>query len=249
MNLDIIQKWVVDKVDESAYKDQIPVLINAVKAISMASFQAFSIYDFHKKQVLYHSNEWDLYFKNLPKENDTRFEALMSSVDSDGLKMNYEVVDLEAKQFLMSRPIDERSSLIFNSILKFTFNGTIIRLHCKSIPLLLTDEGNLWITLDMAFPCTVKQRESYYFENSKTHERYTLNKDSLRWEQKHVVILNAREKEVLLLSMQGYTIISIARHLFVTEDCVKTCRRKLFEKFGVGSIQEAITYAMNMGLL
>lgn len=49
--------------------------------------------------------------------------------------------------------------------------------------------------------------------------------------------------------MQGFTIKSIAEHLLVIVDCIKTRRRKLFEKLGVGSIQEAITYAMNMGLL
>lgn len=249
MNSDILQKWLVNKVNENAYIDQIPVLINAVKAISRASSQAFSIYDLHKNQVLYHSGKWNFYFRDLPQEANNRFEVILGSLDSDEQKMKYEVVDLEAKKFLMSRPINERANLIFNSILKFTLNGSTIRLHCKSIPLLLTDDGDLWITLDMAFVCTVKQREEYYFVNSKTQERYSLNIKSRKWKAHHAVTLNAREKEMLMLSMQGYSISSIAQILSVTVDCIKTCRRKLFEKLGISNIQEAITYAMNMGLL
>ena len=244
-----MKKWVVNDVDESAYDDKIPMLISAVKAISYGIHQAFSICDFHKSQALYCSESWNQYFKGISHYPFALYDKLMSCINPIGAQLDIEAFDTCVKSFIDKQPQEERLNYVLSARLDFVIDRKKYQFHWKSIPLLLSKSGKLWIGMDVVSPSTVAQKEEYAIENRRTRERYILNNSTQKWILTPAIALTTREKEVLLLSIQGHSISSIAQLLSVTVDCIKTRRRKLFEKLGVGSIQEAITYAMNMGLL
>ena len=57
-------------------------------------------------------------------------------------------------------------------------------------------------------------------------------------------VLSKRELEILQLYSRGLTINEIAETIFVSPNTVKFHRKKLFEKLEVGTITEAIAYAI-----
>lgn len=61
--------------------------------------------------------------------------------------------------------------------------------------------------------------------------------------------LTTGEKNVITLSIQGYTTAEIADRLFLSPDTVKKYRQRLFEKLKVRNISEAIAVATNSKLL
>jgi DNA-binding NarL/FixJ family response regulator len=85
-----------------------------------------------------------------------------------------------------------------------------------------------------------KQGESGYWS-------YDL--DLKRWIRKPDIVLSDAEKEVLLLSAQGYTIEAIANASNRAKDTIKSRRRAIFEKLGVKSITEALAFAVNHKLI
>ena len=80
-----------------------------------------------------------------------------------------------------------------------------------------------------------------------TYWEYSL--ESHQWMERATVTLRPQEKQVLILSAQGYTVPQIADKMCRALDTVKTYKRALFERLGVRSITEALTVATNQGLL
>lgn len=64
-----------------------------------------------------------------------------------------------------------------------------------------------------------------------------------------VVTLRPQEKQVLILSAQGFTVAQIADKMCRSIDTVKTYKRLMFERLGTRSITEALTLATNCGLI
>jgi len=75
------------------------------------------------------------------------------------------------------------------------------------------------------------------------------NLDSHSWQERSNFTLRPQEKQVLILSAQGYTVQQIADKLCRAIDTVKTYKRAMFERLGVHSITEALTVATNLGLI
>lgn len=63
------------------------------------------------------------------------------------------------------------------------------------------------------------------------------------------VLLSERELEVLQCLAKGMTSAEIARHLFISENTVKTHVRHILEKLEAGNRAEAVSKAIQMGLI
>lgn len=63
------------------------------------------------------------------------------------------------------------------------------------------------------------------------------------------VVLSEIERDVLVLSAQGYTMNDIADKLCKSVDTIKACKRALFAKLEVRNIAEALSYATNNNLI
>lgn len=57
------------------------------------------------------------------------------------------------------------------------------------------------------------------------------------------------EKDVLTLSIQGFTMSEIADRICLSPDTIKKYRKRIFEKLNVRNISEAIVAATNSRLL
>lgn len=145
-------------------------------------------------------------------------------------------------------PISERKITPFNMI--FTLRGGKTRLmHHTLTPLTLDCDGKIWLAL-----CTVSissRKTPGYLVVGKRGNRtfYQYNLQNHEWEKQDAIALSETEREVLVLSTQGYTMADIADVMCKSIDTIKTYKRNLFAKLGVKNIAEALYCAINYRLI
>lgn len=158
--------------------------------------------------------------------------------------------------------INKKGFDLFNEIplmerLDYTISYDFHIIHGKKLrlvnhhltPMVLTEDGRIWLAL-----CTIsmsaRSSPGYIIikkSGSKAYYEYSLDKH--KWIKKEGITLNEMERDVLILSAQGYTMNDIADKLYRSVDTIKACKRALFSKLGVKNITEALSYATNYKLL
>lgn len=95
------------------------------------------------------------------------------------------------------------------------------------------------------------QRHSRYVIIKKPEANifYQYSLHNHKWKEQKEIILTDNEREVLSLSIQGYTMNDIADNICKSVDTVKACKRSIFQKMNVMNIVEALTYAQNHQLI
>jgi two-component system response regulator NreC len=61
--------------------------------------------------------------------------------------------------------------------------------------------------------------------------------------------LSAREREVMALTVEGFSSREIGEKLFVSPETVDTCRARILEKLGLNRRNELVRFALEVGLL
>lgn len=152
--------------------------------------------------------------------------------------------------FFEGIPIEERThyTISYDFHLK-SDNGKKILVHHKLTPVFLTESGKLWKAI-----CVVSlsaERGSGNIKITKQGDKEIFQFDLLdnRWKSVEKINLSDREREILQLSIRGFTINEIAEKTFVSPETIKFHRKKLFSKLKVTNISEAISYAANNRLL
>ena len=147
------------------------------------------------------------------------------------------------------QPAEKRSQCMMSYDFHIENEGRKILINHKITPLVMTNEGRVWLAL-----CTISLSshkdaghiqmrilgQSYYWEYSLTIHR---------WERCDLITLKPEEKQVLALAARGNSIHDISEQMFRSVDTIKLYRRNLFEKLNVSSITEAVAFAVNYGLL
>lgn len=77
----------------------------------------------------------------------------------------------------------------------------------------------------------------------------TLGKPKVSTEQDPYVVLSERERSVLKLIAQGYTLVEIGRHLNISGKTVDTYKTRLMNKLSIQKKHDLIQYAMRHKLL
>ncbi|WP_315391497.1 LuxR C-terminal-related transcriptional regulator [Prevotella denticola] len=81
--------------------------------------------------------------------------------------------------------------------------------------------------------------------NTHTYYKYRNNE----WHVQSLPKVNGMEIQILILSMRGFTVQEISEKLYRSEATIKTYKRRLFKKFSVSNISEAISFAINYKLI
>ena len=113
----------------------------------------------------------------------------------------------------------------------------------------MTTNGRVWLAL-----CTVslsphKEAGHIEFIQFLTGEKREYSLEGHRWKNRETITLKPKEKQILTLSAQGFTMKEIAEKMFHSVDTVKFYRRQIFEKLNVQNITEALSLATNYGLV
>lgn len=237
----------VYNITEEDYQ-KIHILVSAAKAFARSTHQCVYVIDYFKQNFLYVS-------ENL---------AYWCGQDSDkiknaGYQFYLDYVPEKEQQMLLE--INKKGFDLFNEIplaerLDYTISYDFHIIHGRKLrlvnhhltPMVLKD-GRIWLAL-----CTISMSarntpghiimKKY---DSKSYYEYALEKH--KWIKKEGITLSEAERDVLILSAQGYTMNDIADKLCKSVDTIKAYKRALFSKLEVKNIAEALSYATNYKLL
>jgi len=110
-------------------------------------------------------------------------------------------------------------------------------------PILLTDEGKIWIGMCIVSLSSHKTVGHVEFHKNGLRNYWKYSFEGHRWKECEGVSLKEEELEVLRLSAAGLTMTEIANRMCRSLDSIKTYKRHAFDKLGVANITEAISRA------
>lgn len=239
----------VNEITEKEYL-QFSNYMSVIESFAMATYHSIYIINYQSKTFEYVSENplflcgytveqvkqmgYSFYLENVPKKDID----LLLTINRVGFEF-YDTIDIcQRKHYTIS----------YDFHLKHK-NGNIFLVNHKLTPLFLNEKGKIWKAM-----CVVSLSANQEAGNIKFYKKgeslfweYNIEKDF--WSKEEQLKLTNREKEIIHLSAQGFTVSKIAEKISISTDTVKFHRRNLFEKLGVFNITEAILYAVNNKLL
>lgn len=220
--------------------------LEAVRSFARLTYESVYVIDFEKMAFEYVSENplflcgcspeevlnlgYEFYFKNVP-EDDLDLLNLINEVGFD---------------FFAKLPAHEKKlySITYDFHLK-NKEGRDVLINHKLTPLFLTNDKRIWKALCIVSISHHKKSGNVCIYKQDSDEIWELNTENSVWRKSEKPKLTKREIEMLQLYAQGLTINEIAERIFVTPDTIKYYRRRIFERLNVGSIVEALFYAVN----
>lgn len=151
--------------------------------------------------------------------------------------------------FYETLPIKERTSYTISYNFHIGSGKRFMLINHKLTPVLLTKSGKIWLAACVVSLSSHNTPGHIKISQKGQTKYWKYNLEKHRWIENEGIVLNDKEKEILLLSAQGYTMNEIANKLFLAVDTIKFYKRRLFEKLDVKNITEALSLATNQKLL
>lgn len=238
----------VENINESDYSD-LSLIVEAAKAFERSTYQCVYIIDYNRQDFMYVSeNIAKICGEDAQKIKDFGYKFYIDYVPEEDLKMLLEINASGFEQF-ENIPVAERTKYTISYDFHIRRGNRLRLVNHKLTPILLTKDGKMWLAI-----CTISLASGNKAGNviikkpgADTFIEYSMEKK--KWIQKKEIFLSDAEREVLVLSTQGYTMNDIADILCKSIDTVKTYKRAIFRKMEVKNIAEALAYAQNHYLI
>jgi DNA-binding CsgD family transcriptional regulator len=238
----------IDGVDDKRYQHLDP-MIRAIDAMANATYQSIYVIDYLKQGFLHvASNPLFLCGHTAEEVRQMGYRFYIDHVPADEQVMLTEINEVGFKRF-NSIPLEERDKCFMSYDFHIVNDGNRYLVNHKITPFALADDGRAWLALCVVSlsPNNTPGHIEFHKKGKPIYWEYNLNNH--QWQERATVTLKPQEKQVLILSAQGYTVPQIADKMCRALDTVKTYKRGLFERLGVRSITEALTVATNQGLI
>ncbi|MBR6278567.1 MAG: helix-turn-helix transcriptional regulator [Bacteroidales bacterium] len=217
-------------------------IINKAKAVYTSTNNGIYLLDYYKHNIPYVSENilsWCNYPAEKKKSKD--YDHILSYIPKEDLKLLIQINNAVFKFF--NKNLSETNSN-FSLSYDFHFNGFMVNQHYTPI---LMKNNKIWIAMCIVTPSTQKISGNIIM-NTKIHKYKYYLKEKV-WKSFFSIELSPKEKDIIRMSMQGYTNKEIANKTFTTENTIKNQKKNLFKKLQVVNIGEAIQYCTNNGLL
>lgn len=232
-----------DRIQQSSY-------LEAVKAFSRLTYESIYIIDYEKMAFEYVSDNplflcgyaaeevlnlgYAFYFQHVP-ETDLN---LLHQINEAGFEFFKNLPNQDKMQYSITYD--------FHLVNK---DGRKILINHQLTPLFLTSEGRMWKAMCIVSISHHKNAGNVLIYKQGSDQKWELDLQSNSWHKSVKPKLTKRETEILRLHAQGLTIHQIAEKIYVAPDTVKYYRRRIFERFGVGNMVEALSYAVSSKLI
>lgn len=238
----------VSDIPENEYQ-KMNTLIATFDAVSRVIYQSLYIIDYNKQNFLYVSgNPLFLCGHTTQEILEMGYEFYLYYVPADEQKMLIEL-NKAGFDFFEEVRIDERIKCTMSYDFHIINGKKKTLINHKLTPILLTDEGRIWLAACVVSLSSHSEPGNIILRISDQSVFYEYSLKNHRWKKNEGVILTEREKDVLSLSAQGYSMNEIADKLFVTFDTIKFYRKRILEKLQVKNITEALSFATSYRLL
>lgn len=238
----------VSEIREEEYQ-KVNLLVDVFDAISRTTYQSLYIIDYYKKNFLYVSSNPLFLCGHTAKEvQELGYMFYLYHVPEQEQIMLTEI-NRAGFDFYNQIPIAERAKYTISYNFHLLNGKKKILINHKLTPVQLTIDGKIWLA---ACVVSLSSREAVgNIEMRKIDDanfwKYSL--ESRHWTEEKGVTLNEREKDILVLSAQGYAMNEIGDRMYLSSDTIKFYRRRLFEKLDAKNITEAVAFATNHKLI
>lgn len=238
----------VESISEEEY-NMIEQLARTLDAVARTTYQSLYVIDYFKKNFFYVSENPFFLCGETPEEvKQQGYDFYMNHVPEKELSMLLEINKAGFNQFQNST-LEEKEycTISYNFHIK---NGkrTVLINH-KLTPLILTKTGRIWLAICVVSIPSHKKVGCVEMRKNRKHECLHYSLLMHQWTSVITETLNDNERNILLLSAQGFTMESIANQLNFGVNTVKFYRKELFKKLHVDNISEAIAVAGNYRML
>lgn len=146
------------------------------------------------------------------------------------------------------QPIEKRKKYTLSTIVRMSDGTANIQLCCHGTPVALTENGKIWLTFGTFSPSANFTLGSTLLRGPSKDEYYSYSFKNHNFKEVCIKPLSTTDRNILLLSSQGYSVESIASILYKSADTIRTHKRNLFKVLGVKTIIEAVVKARNLML-
>lgn len=235
-------------VKDEEYKILAPY-IESVDAFAKTTYQSIYVIDYNRRNFLYVSNNPLFLCGYTPEEvKALGYSFYLQQVPEKDLQFLLDV-NMAGFNFYERIPQEEKLSytISYDFYLKQPNNKTILINH-KLKPFLLND-NQIWLAMCIVSLSSRTTTGNAEIRKSNTSDIYKYDLEFKKWKLAEKIALGEKEKQILCLSAQGYTMNEIADKIFLSMDTIKFYRKNLLAKLDVKNITEAITYATNHNIL
>jgi Response regulator containing a CheY-like receiver domain and an HTH DNA-binding domain len=238
-----------DLCDKTLDYNQVMLIINAVKSFARSTYRSVYIIDYCKKEIPYVSEDIAYFLgRDVEQIKNNIVQIFKEVVPEDELTI---LSEIREKGIDFYKGIQAEQKKEWSIICDFHVKGNngIWLINHSLTPILLTPEGKVWLVLCTVSISTKNKKGNAVIRNYNATGCFEYSFFEHSWHKTERPILSKEEKQVLLLSAQGYTTKNISKQMHKSVDTIKTYKRKLFNKLDVHSTAEALVNAINYRLL
>jgi len=241
MDTDLLFKPINQATVDASRYEELEHIIRTCDVISRLTNQSIYLVDYVQQKFLYVSPH-PLFLCGYSAEEvkETGIPFFQKVLSADEFQMLAEIMQMGWKIFY-STPEERMYSRISYDLHLCHKNGAKILVNQKVSPLLLGDDGNVWLSIVIVNHSPHKASGNVVFTQKDKDLNYTYD-----FEKKKIISyipdkLTKREEEILLLSMQGYSETIIGEKLNLSAKTIKNHRSNAIRKLGTNNLTNAIS--------
>ncbi|MBS1592590.1 MAG: helix-turn-helix transcriptional regulator [Bacteroidetes bacterium] len=229
--------------------ESVKLYLQVVEAFAQTTHQCVYIIDYYKQGFMYVSdNPLFLCGETARDVRKLGYEFYAKHVPPDELTMLLEINEA-GFNFYYNIPVFDR----LNYTISYDFhlmqpNKRLTLINHKLTPLVLDEDNNIWLALCVVTHSSNNTAGNIIIAKKGENKRFEYDRTLKEWITQKRIKFSPKEKEVLALSAQGYTMDEIANKLELTGDTIKFHKKNIFKKLHVKNMVEALSCATNHNL-
>lgn len=215
--------------------------LDAIRAFAHLSNASIYVIDYEKQGFEYVCDNPLFLCGNTSSDvKNMGYEFYSSYVPQEDLEMLLEINQI-GFNFFEQQPIQKRKDFTISYDFHLLYpGGKRILIKHKLTPFVLTQSGKLWKAICLVEVSSAKQAGNIRITNHTNGKSLYYDRTAKYWREEVNFALSCKEKQMIELSIRGYSIKEIAEQMHVSNETVKFYRRNIFNKLQVKSISEAI---------
>jgi len=228
---------------------KVGTLIDTIDAISRIAYQSLYVIDYNRQNFLYVSNNPLFLCGHTAQEvHEMGYSYYTDFVPEDEQIMLTEI-NKAGFDFFEKLPVEERIKCTISYDFHLISGKKKTLVNHNLTPILLTEEGKIWLAACIVSQSSHPSQGNVILRIIDQPVSYEYSLINHHWKENVRIALSEKERDILLLSAQGYSMNEIADLLCISPATVKFHRGNVFEKLQVNNITEALTFATNYKLL
>lgn len=230
--------------------EDISPYLKTAEAFSLVENQSIYIIDYYKRGFLYVSdNPLFLCGHTASQVLNMGYLFYLNHVPEKDLEILLEINEAGFKFYKDVPPENRLEYIIAYDFHLIQPNKQLLLINHKLTPLVMDKDFNLWLAL-----CIVSHSSNNTAGNINVRKKgdskiFEYDLELKEWRLKSKLSLTSTQKEILRLSIQGYTMEEIGKKVHLSLSTIKFHKKNIFKKLDVKNISEAILFALNSNIL